>query len=250
MIKLKCNNCNKEFDQELKHYNRRIKIGKYNFYCFYACCGKKIERPSRCKPIEKICGYCKITFQSYTGKRGRKCCSLKCARKLAASFTPHTKESCKKISISIKKKWKNKKYRNKCLKNFTKNQMVGRIFSHESKRKMRLSAIKRIERNRFDGHQMSPGFNPRACQFIEEYGKQHGYNFQHAMNGGEFHIEELGYWVDGYDKEKNVVFEYDEPHHNIKQEKNDLQRMNEIKNHLKCTFIRYNEKTKKCEFFI
>ena len=45
--------------------------------------------------------------------------------------------------------------------------------------------------------------------------------------------KELGYWVDGYDKLKNVVIEFDEKYNNKPQ--------NEIIKHLKCDFIRLNE---------
>jgi len=41
--------------------------------------------------------------------------------------------------------------------------------------------------------QMAPNYNPTACQLIDKYGKDYGYNFQHAETGGEFHIKELGY---------------------------------------------------------
>lgn len=105
---------------------------------------------------------------------------------------------------------------------------------------MRVSAIKRIERNL--NHQISTNFNPNACKIIDEYGQKHGYNFQHAMNGGEFYIKELGYWVDGYDKDKNIVIEIDEKKHfkNGNLRKKDLIRQNEIEKFLKCKFIRFN----------
>ena len=99
---------------------------------------------------------------------------------------------------------------------------------------MRLAAIARMERNM---GQVRPNYNPEACRLIEEYGKKHGYNFQHAENGGEFHIKELGYFVDGYDVEQNVVIEYDEPHH-ARQKEKDTQRQQEIIELLKCKFIR------------
>ena len=52
--------------------------------------------------------------------------------------------------------------------------------------------------------------------------------------------------VDGYDKEKNIVFEYDEKRHykdvynNILKDK-DINRQNEIIAKLGCRFFRYNE---------
>lgn len=91
----------------------------------------------------------------------------------------------------------------------------GRYHTKASKDKIRMSVIK-VLKDRY-GKNIFPLYNPKACKIIEEYGKKNGYNFQHALNGGEFHIEELGYWVDGYDKDKNVVIEYYESHHNNKK---------------------------------
>jgi len=90
-----------------------------------------------------------------------------------------------------------------------------------------------------------PNYNPEACKLIDEYGKENNYNFQHAENGGEFHVSGLGYWVDGYDKEKNVVIEIDESFHfdndgNLKER--DIIRQKEIIKHLKCEFIRLRSK--------
>ena len=66
----------------------------------------------------------------------------------------------------------------------------------------------------------------------------------HAENGGEFHIKELGYWVDGYSPSKNIVFEFDEPSHFDKNgllKKRDQIRQKEIEQYLKCIFIRIRE---------
>ncbi len=119
------------------------------------------------------------------------------------------------------------------------NPFYGKNHSNESKKKQRKSAIKRIERN--SEHQVKPNYNPQACKVIEEYGEKHGYNFQHAENGGEYHIKELGYWVDGYDEEKNAVIEVDEAYHykqNGELREKDKRRQREIEEHLGCEFIR------------
>ena len=113
-----------------------------------------------------------------------------------------------------------------------------RPFSEETKRKMRLSAIKRIETRLGTA---IPNYNIGACKIIEDYGIANGYNFQRAENGGEFYIKTLGYYVDGYDKDKNVVVEVDEQHHfdrngNLKEK--DITRQREIQNFLSCNFIR------------
>ena len=39
-IKLKCDECGKEFEKSKGEYNRRIKIGKDKFYCGLSCAGK------------------------------------------------------------------------------------------------------------------------------------------------------------------------------------------------------------------
>jgi hypothetical protein len=71
--------------------------------------------------------------------------------------------------------------------------------------------------------------------------KRDNINIQHALNGGEYHIEDLGYWVDGYDVKNNTVYEYDEQRHFImtgKLRPKDIIRQEEITNHLNCNFIR------------
>lgn len=117
-IKLKCHNCKKEFEQELKHHVRRKKIGQRNFYCSYKCCGKKVGGLNRCKQTEKTCSYCKKKFLSSVGVKGKKCCSIKCARTFASTFTLHTAESRERMSKTMIQKWKNdSSYANKCLTN-------------------------------------------------------------------------------------------------------------------------------------
>jgi len=122
-----------------------------------------------------------------------------------------------------------------------KNPMYGNheAKSKEHRRKIRKSCIKTLQQKHDD---FSPSHNPDACEFIESYGKEHDYDFKHAENGGEHYIEELGYWVDGYDEEQNVVIEYYEPaHRKTKRKKRDERRKQEILEHLNCKFIEYHE---------
>lgn len=117
----------------------------------------------------------------------------------------------------------------------------GKSVSNERKRQMRIHAINRIQQHIKDNGQVIPNYNSSGCKVIDEYAKEHGYNFQHALNGGEFYIKELGYWLDGYDKEQNVAIEIDEKHHfdmdgNLL--KKDIERQNEIQLFLDCKFIR------------
>lgn len=116
----------------------------------------------------------------------------------------------------------------------------GKSHSDITKMKMRVKRLEWIENNI---GQPSPVFNPLACKLIDEYGKLHGYNFKHAMNGGEYNIKELGYFLDGYDVNQNVAIEYYEPHHfkNGKLRDRDVQREKEIKNLLGCKLVRLTD---------
>jgi hypothetical protein len=105
----------------------------------------------------------------------------------------------------------------------------------------RRSYVDMMDNKRYPGGQF---YNRNACGFMDKWGKNNGYSFEHALNGKEFRT--AAYWVDGYDKNKNVVFEYDEPYHfirknGIKLKPKDIIRMQRIQEELECEFIRYNE---------
>jgi len=117
---------------------------------------------------------------------------------------------------------------------------VGSNRSLESRKKMSESAIRRIQKYQLYN---KPNFNPDACKFIDDLNVSFGLNLQHALNGGEIWID--GFYPDGYDKEKNVVFEYDESwHQNTVTKSKDLKRQQTIVDQVKpLMFIRYDEKT-------
>jgi hypothetical protein len=147
-----------------------------------------------------------------------------------------------KISKAIKKKWENTEYRD-----FHTNRVIGnkhnkdRITSKETKLKQRLSAISQLKSKiRID---FRPNYNKKACLYFNELMLLKGINIQHAENGGEYFIHKLGYWVDGYDLENNVVYEYDEQKHykNKKLRDRDKLREEEIKQFLNCKIIRIKD---------
>ena len=105
----------------------------------------------------------------------------------------------------------------------------------------RIKKIKDIEQKKLNGYQLIPNYNPKACLIFDEISLKENIHIQHALNGGEYYIKELGYWVDGYDKENNVVYEFDEKYHKY-QNKKDSIRQNEIIDLLDCEFIRIKEK--------
>lgn len=114
--------------------------------------------------------------------------------------------------------------------------------TEEHKLKIRLSSLKYIKKTlELNGQKLVPKFNIKACEIFDKISEKENTFIQHALNGGEFHIKELGYWVDGYDAQNNIVYEFDERHHfdifgNLKEK--DLIREQIITKHLNCTFIR------------
>jgi hypothetical protein len=160
----------------------------------------------------------------------------------------HTDETRKKMSDARKGKvpWnKGKKHSEETKEKIkdrhhdvsgSNNPMYGKKHSKETKEKIAVSSRKSMAKRFMELTGNAPNYNPTACRLIEEYGKEHGYNFQHAEKGGEFYIKGLGYFVDGYDKEKNTVIEYYEKWHK-RQTKKDLLRQERIEKHLNCKFI-------------
>lgn len=109
--------------------------------------------------------------------------------------------------------------------------------SESTKKKLRL---KRIEQLNTRHGQISPNYNPIACQLFEDINREMNWNGQHAENGGEFFIKELGYWVDYYEPNLNIVIEFDENKHKYTVDK-DMKRQKEIEDHLGCKFYRIPE---------
>ena len=94
----------------------------------------------------------------------------------------------------------------------------GRKHSLEHCRKIRLSTIDFISNCTLNGGQLFPRYNPTACSYFDNLSKLNGWSLQHAMNGGEHYLKSLGYWLDAYDKDKNIIVEYDEKWHGRKKE--------------------------------
>lgn len=115
---------------------------------------------------------------------------------------------------------------------------LGKKFTEEHKRKIRIGGQKiYFEKNKIS---LVPRYNPKACQLFEQINNEMSWKGQHAENGGEFYIKELGYWIDYYEPNLNLVIEFDERQH-IRRIEKDKRRQKEIENYLKCTFIRIHE---------
>lgn len=115
----------------------------------------------------------------------------------------------------------------------------GRRCTPENRKKARIRSIAMLKATNVRFH---PGYNKRGCEFFDKLSKYTGNAIRHALNGGEYHIQELGYWVDGYDKENNIVYEFDEKylHYDVygNLREKDILKQKEIIEFLKCRFIR------------
>lgn len=119
--------------------------------------------------------------------------------------------------------------------------MKGKFHTDDTRRKLRISHIDRMEKLG-----ICPRFNKNGCDYLDRLSEETGWDIQHALNGGEYYIKDLGYFVDGFDSQRNIVVEYDEPGSNHfrcgKLNDRGMKRMREIIDFLGCRFFRYNEK--------
>lgn len=127
--------------------------------------------------------------------------------------------------------------------NISKSQM-GRKHKDETIKKMRISKVEYILKKNGG---VRPSYNLKACELFSILEERNNWDGFFATKNKEYHLTELGYFLDYYEPNLNIVIEYDEPKHyyiDNKLKEKDINRMNEIKEYLKCDFFRYNERTK------
>ena len=161
----------------------------------------------------------------------------------------HTPEVIEKLrSVNLGKDRFSKKYKRLLKKKMVGegNYFYGKTHTPEVIEKLRnISDDVRVLRrtNRLKQIEESggiPSFNKDACKYFDKLNEKRKWNLQHALNGGEVVL--CGYSVDAYDKNKNLVVEYDESYHNQpKRKEKDIKRQEEIIKTLHCKFYRYNE---------
>jgi hypothetical protein len=130
-------------------------------------------------------------------------------------------------------------------RNGEQNPNYGNKWNKEQRKAARIRTIENLKNKGIKfGYKGANNFNPKACDYFNELNKERGWNLQHALNGGE--VECIGYSLDAYDKQKNIVVEYDEKHHkSLRRQEKDKYRQKEIINELQCKFYRYDEPTLK-----
>jgi len=192
-------------------------------FCSKSCSSKTTKNKKK-TGVNKTCLQCKITFYTQKNQNNYKFCSKTCTDKYRTN-KPLLK---KRNSIIINCLHCNKSFSIQKYRTFS-----AKYCSIDCATKHTLKSWK------------SHRYNPESLPKIELFGKENGYNFQHALNGGEVQIPNTRYFVDGYDSKKNVVIEYDEQHHFNKNGdliQKDIIRQNKIIQEINCLFIRINYK--------
>ena len=184
------------------------------------------------KTEPKYCLYCdgkiiKKVTESYDKFKIRKFCNLKCYYKY-----PKSDKTKEKMSKSGK---------NRILTDEHKQKIgIGNKNKKRTKKQKELSRILKINELKNKHGICHPNYNPIACVLFDKLNIEFGLNLCHAENGGEVKI--IGYFVDAYDIENNIIIEYDEKHHNsIVQKKKDEIRQSNLIEKTGCTFIRIKQ---------
>lgn len=228
----KCDKCQKELTYS--SYDAWYRANKNNARCL-SCAkkgksngrlGKKHTADTRLKMSNSAKNkppVSDLTKQKLSIARRKRIITLETRNKMSASLRGRKFTDQHKFKLSLSNK--------------------GQVRSEETKYKIRLATIRDLQDKGITG--AVKNYNPMACKFIDDLNKEKGWNLQHALNGGE--IELYGYFVDGYDKERNIIFEYDEPEHKkgYKIKRDLIRQENLLKEITPTLFIRYDEMNNK-----
>lgn len=201
-----CPECNRELGYTTKKAWKHA--NKINRLC--NSCGRKAEKHWR-----------------YTGVTEPKSC-IDCEKEI--DFRAVRCKSCNRKKI-IEEQGVNPKFLNS-------KRNEGMKHSEETLKLMSVAAIN--ERRVKNLHPVN--YNKDSIEILEKFGRDNNLNLQHAENKGEFVVmipNGNTYFVDGYDKDKNVVVEYIENsswHKSPKKKIYHSLRKEEIKNYLNCEY--------------
>ena len=185
--------------------------------------------------INRLCNSCGRKGEKhwgYTGATEPKTC-IDCEKEI--DFRSVRCKSCNRKKI-IEEQGVNPKFLNS-------KRNKGMKHSSETKKKMSVAAIN--ERRVKNLHPVN--YNKSSIEILEKFGRDNNLNLQHAENKGEFVVmipNGNTYFVDGYDKDKNVVVEYIENsswHKSPKKKIYHLLRKEEIKTYLNCEYYEIYE---------
>lgn len=249
LIMYKCKYCDKEFEKRysmighiaLCKKNPNYEINKKNCNNL-SNVHKKGEKPPLTGQT-KNCQYCGKEYKVYGLKNHEKYCEYN-PNKIEYPTFKHIGHIAWNKGLTVKNDIRIQQATEKVKQYYETHDGTwkGRKHSDEEKDKIRIAQTEHIKSIIDWG---SARISKTACKYMDKLNEEKHWNLQHGMNGGE--ITCIGYFLDGYDKDLNIVFEYDEPRHyvdvtnNILCEK-DIIRQNKIINELHCEFWRYNEK--------
>ncbi len=253
MWKRNCPRCNR-----ILTYSNKYKLQnaiKSNSQCLKCCNSIILDNDF----YYRMCPSCKCNIQYknkssfYTAEKNKHCCkqcssigknigikrSLKSKRRMSSSQKgrKHTEETKQKISGKNNGMYGIHRYG-------SLNPFYGKKHTEKTRRKMRIAACKRVLQKIKNGRFSNS--NPKEETYFRLLEQKNQWNgIYNGKCKTQYFIENLGYFVDYYEPSLNIVIEYDEPRHyingNLKEK--DIERMNKIKNHLKCKFLRFNEYT-------
>jgi hypothetical protein len=210
------------------HVKQNHKMNTKEYYDTYVLNGEKVK----CKQCDNEASFYNIA------KGYREHCGKSCSKKVQPNAVGWTHSKREDYVVWNKGKPMSEEYKKNWL-NSVKNTRW-RANDEDIINKLRLAFIKNLKEINKSFH---PPYSKRGCEYFNKLMEDTGIKIQHAENGGEFYIKELGYWVDGYDKENNIVYEWDDKRHYINNEllDKDKNRQRRIEDFLKCKFIRIKE---------
>lgn len=241
-----------------------IDIGKKRIWIRRCPCGKVrlFQYFSTYKSRKNLCFKCAMVKKNQSDEMRKSVSESKLGEKnhfygLKGSLNPACKpENREKISKSLKgvNTWSKGNQRSKGHKHTIETRRLiskthkGKILSDEHKNKIKQSKrrlkVKEILERSKNGYINNIG--KHETEYFKNLEKENGWNgIFYGKYNQQYIIENLGYFVDYYEPNKNIVVEYDEPYHYDVEENlklKDQQRMNEIKNLLDCKFLRYNQR--------
>lgn len=119
--------------------------------------------------------------------------------------TPEAKAKQSQQMIAL---WSNKEWREKRL-----DKIAAIHRRPEIRLSKRLKKIKQIEKNHGN---CFPAYNKLACEYFRKFDEENHTKGKYAVyGGGEYKIEQLGYWVDYINFDLKLIMEWDEKRHYI-----------------------------------
>jgi very-short-patch-repair endonuclease len=129
--------------------------------------------------------------------------------------------------------WNKGKKMSKKWKERVKTNFLNKKHTRETRKKMRIKAIERIEKQCLNNEPLTPCIGTVERKFLNKAEK-----ILKTKIHRQFPID--GYFIDGYIPELNLAIEFDEEINHIDQNK-DLERQKEIQKSLNCIFFRVKD---------